>query len=547
VAFLLVREKNNVIDKIPLYKDLFLIGRALENDLILTDTASSRKHSRIVKNPNGFHIEDMASANGTMVNGSIIREKHNLKDGDVVKIGDTELVFRDEEKPSKPAPGAPPGQGGQLKNLGTSQIIKPVRDITPDLEKSIADLSLSIVQERQMVKAPGAKPVVEKAKDTNFQILYQLGKILTTTSTLDQLLETGMRLVMEVLRADRGVMKIIDPKTGQLVTKATRVKGELQRFAGNIEISSTISNKVVEEKVSIMTADARNDPRFLQGQSIVAINIRGALCVPLWDEENVRGIIYVDNLMETNTFTESDLDLLTAVAHQIAIGLKKEELNNKIRREAVVRSNLERFHSPEELEMILKHGDKGFSMRETDASVLFSDIVSFTPMSETMKPTEVADMLNMYFSTMTKIIFKNKGSVNKYIGDGIMATFGAISDTDNGAENAVRAGCEMIMALKELHKSPELKQKFRIRIGVNTGPVVVGMLGPVERMEFTVLGDTVNLAARFESGGRPMGVCFGERTFKECGHKFRVQELGQTQLKGKALPIKLFGILLDNV
>jgi adenylate cyclase len=544
VAILLVREKNNVIDRIPLYKDVFYIGRALENDLILTDTASSRKHSRITKSGSNFFLEDLSSANGTLINGRDVKGKHQFREGDVVKIGDTELVYQDQAH----RPRAHMGGSDLARELGTSQIIKPVTGVSYDLEKSIADLSASIVQERSIVTEPDAPE--EAIKDANFRIMFQLGKILTSTGTLDELIETGMRLVMEVLKADRGILKTFDPATEKLVTRATRIKGDIKRFAGNIEISSTISSKVIREKVAIMTADAKSDPRFLQGQSIVTFNIRGALCVPLWDEENVRGIVYVDNLTEANTFTEGDLDLLAAVAHQIAVGIKKEELNEKIRHEAVVRSNLERFHSKEELEVILEHAHKGdgeaeFSMRESEASVLFSDICSFTPMSESMKPTEVANLLNRYFSTMTKIIFKNKGSVNKYVGDGIIATFGAFSDTDTGAENAVRAGCEMIAALMEMNKRFQLDVRFRIRVGINTGPVVVGMLGPVERMEFTVLGDTVNVASRLETAARPMSVCFGERTFRETGAKFRVQQLGEAQLKGKAKAEKIFGILFE--
>lgn len=556
MAILLVREKNTIIDRIPLYKDKFLIGRALENDLILTDTASSRKHSQILKSDKGFIIEDMRSANGTYVNGTLIHQKHMLVDGDVVRIGDTELVYQDEAQKAKssgvaaaaPAPASGMGVPG-YKDLGTSQIVKPVQEVAPDLEKSIEDLSASLVQERSAISAPGKPaPAEDKEKDKSFRILYTLGKILTSAGSLEELFDTGLRLVMEVFNADRSVLQIIDHDSKELVTKATRLKGEIERFAGNVEISSTISNKVIEEKVSIMTADAKSDPRFLQGQSIVTINIRSALCVPLWDEQEVRGIIYTDSLTEANAFTEKDLDLLTAVAHQIAIGIKKEELNEKIRHEAVVRSNLERFHSKEELEMILASGEGDeMAMRETTASVMFSDICSFTSMSEKMKPTEVATMLNTYFSTMTKIIFKNRGSVNKYIGDGIMATFGAFSDSDSGAEDAIRAGCEMVMALKELNKKSENTSKFRMRVGINTGPVVVGMLGPVERMEFTVLGDTVNVASRMESAAQAMSVCFGEKTFLDTKGKFKVQELGSTQLKGKSAKAKLFGILLENL
>jgi adenylate cyclase len=564
VPILLVKEKNNIVEKLALYKDQFSIGRALDNDLILTDTSSSRLHSRLIKDGSGYYAVDMNSSNGTFVNGVLIRGRTRLKDSDIVRIGDTELIYKDPQQdaaPGKAPQGEKPNIFQQLEKLpgpnvgGPEPPGKRIERNVHDLEKQEEQFGQSFADVKETAVAETAKkpsaPQMDRATQ-NFFILYRLGKELNKAQNLDEMLSRALELVFGVLKAERGAILLIETDergTMTLVQRAQRYKGDIKRFAGEIKVSTTICHKVINDRLAILTADARSDDALDGAMSIVQLNIRSAMCVPLFDEETVRGLIYVDNLTETDSFIETDLELLTAVASQMGLFIKKDELTKKFTEEAIMRANLERFHSQEEVEAMLAHAKDsgevkvmGLGVKETEGTVMFSDIVSFTPLSEKTSPAVLADLLNNYFSRMTKIVFDNKGMVNKYIGDGIMAIFGANDSESSGAIEAVTAGLAMLEEMQNFYNEVEPKYHFRIRIGINTGPIVAGMIGSINKMEYTVLGDTVNVASRLEGKAEPNGLVLGEMTRKHVEDKFPILEIGEVALKGIARKTKAFGI-----
>jgi adenylate cyclase len=553
---LLVKEKNNIVEKIALYKEQFSIGRALDNDLILTDTSSSRLHTRLVKDGPGYIAMDMNSSNGTFVNGVLIKTRVKLKDTDVIRIGDTELIFKDPQAQAAPAEqDERPSIFSELEKLpgGQEPTGSRIERGVDDFEKAEEQFGQSIVGDKQ---APASAPQSSAAQldraTQNFFILYRLGKELNKAQNLEEMLDKSLVMVFGVLKAERGSILLLEPDEGghmQLVQKAQRYKGDIKRFAGEVRVSTTICNKVINDRLAILTADARSDTALDAGMSIVQLNIRSAMCVPLWDEETIRGLIYVDNLTETDSFTETDLELLTAVASQMALFIKKDELTKKFTEEAIMRANLERFHSKEEVEAMMIHVKQSGEVRsvalevqEVEATVLFSDIVSFTPLSERTPPKTLAELLNKYFQKMTEIVFANQGMVNKYIGDSVMAIFGANTPDSPGALEAVTAGLQMLAGMEDFYKEVDTKYHFKIRIGVNTGPVVAGMIGSMQKMEYTVLGDTVNVASRLEGQAEPNDIVLGELTKKYVKGKFPILEIGEIALKGVARKTKAFRI-----
>jgi adenylate cyclase len=142
---------------------------------------------------------------------------------------------------------------------------------------------------------------------------------------------------------------------------------------------------------------------------------------------------------------------------------------------------------------------------------------------------------------MAKIIFANKGMINKYVGDAILAVFGVFS-ADNGAENSTQAAIQMVNALLELKKKDKSFKDFNVRIGVNTGVMVCGNIGPLERIEYTVLGDPVNVASRLQSLAEPNSTLIGENTFNSLETEVQAVCLGQTALKGKQQKIKVYKV-----
>src|SRR5262249_41472831 len=212
-----------------------------------------------------------------------------------------------------------------------------------------------------------------------------------------------------------------------------------------------------------------------------------------------------------------------------AVAVERARLNQKILAEEKKRERLGRFLSPQGTNRILATSDsQGAALgvpEEKSASILFADIVGFTTMSEKMSPQAVALLLNDYLSRMTDIIFKYEGTLDKYIGDAIMAVFGAPLEMSDHAARAVKAALQMQERLQEFN-SEHREHHLRIRIGINSGRVVAGEIGSVNKKEYTVLGDTVNTASRLESSvAKPGMVVIGENTHELVKDQFQCRSL----------------------
>jgi adenylate cyclase len=175
--------------------------------------------------------------------------------------------------------------------------------------------------------------------------------------------------------------------------------------------------------------------------------------------------------------------------------------------------------------------------------LLFSDIRGFTTLSETRPPAEVVAILNRYFTRQVEVIFKHGGSLDKYIGDAIMAFWGAPLDDPEHAKNAVACALEMadtLLAFKA--ELGELGASFDVGIGVHSGPAVVGLIGSEIRREYTSIGDTVNLASRIEGLTKQAGrrILVSRETMEQCRGAFDFVSCGTFQAKGRAQPVELF-------
>ncbi|HWK30969.1 MAG TPA: adenylate/guanylate cyclase domain-containing protein, partial [Terriglobales bacterium] len=206
------------------------------------------------------------------------------------------------------------------------------------------------------------------------------------------------------------------------------------------------------------------------------------------------------------------------------------------------RGALNRYMSPQIVDYVLENvnlaGNRG------ELSILFSDVRSFTTMTEAAEPMELIRTLNEYLAEMTDVIFKYGGVCDKFIGDGILAYWGGITPGDNHAEQASRAALEMLERLKVLNEGfkAEGRKELAIGIGINTGQVIYGEVGAGRRKEFTVIGDPVNLAARLESQTKDFGVCLiiSEFTAAKLNGDFQLRPLGGVKVKGKTVETKIF-------
>jgi len=289
------------------------------------------------------------------------------------------------------------------------------------------------------------------------------------------------------------------------------------------------------------------DSRFDLEKSVILQRIRSAMCVPLWKKDEIIGVIQLDCVRYDKQFNQDDLQLLQAIGSQMAMIIEQASLNEQIREEEQMRSRLERFHSPQVIEMVIKGGqetkDNIMEPKDLTATILFSDIIGFTRLSEKMPPREINMILNQYFSKMTDIIFSHDGTLDKYMGDGLMAVFGAPMEKEGDAERAISAALEMREELAAMKRMLGPDRIFNIRIGINTGRIVAGNIGSPRRLDYTVIGDPVNIASRLESLAEPNQILIGEETYRYTKKKFKIKKYGPRLVKGKSSEIMVYEVV----
>ena len=233
------------------------------------------------------------------------------------------------------------------------------------------------------------------------------------------------------------------------------------------------------------------------------------------------------------------LTIILAYTHKFVLENRSKEK---------VKSAMGKYMSEDVMKRVVMNIDNlGLGGKKATVTVLFSDIRGFTSMSEQMSAQQVSEILNEYFTAMEPIISKYNGIINKFIGDAIMAVFGEPIQDKNHAQNAVKCAYEMLEKVKELQKKwvKENKPKIEIGIGINTGEVFVGNIGSINRMEYTVIGDTVNLASRLESYNKvyKTKLLISPTTYEEVKSFTDVIKISDVQIRGKSHKMDIYEVL----
>jgi adenylate cyclase len=535
------------------------IGRGQDCDVVLQDPIVSRHHAKIVKEGNDYILRDLGSHNGTRVNGRLIHSvqlDHNYE----IRIGKSKLTYLTEGSVPSPRTATlfvtqeSDLEKWQQQTINISQQANCLADshellmsIAPSLKRRRRGLSVAAQREAHPAEDKSDVSTLERMNKVLF-VLYEVSSQLNSSLDFDDLLQKIMDFLFMVIDADYGSLLLIGEEgEDDFIPVVLKSRDEKMKPEEEMRISRTILNKVIQEKVALLTSDAMEDSRLAEAMSIVKKGIRSAMCVPLFAKENVIGAIQLNSTRMDNVFTIEDLDLLKTIGCQMAMIIGQARLNQQVQEEERLRQRLERFHSPQVIEMIVKDHqeakDELMDAKELTTTILFTDMVKFTSLSERMHPREVNQLLNQYFSKMTEIIFEHNGTLDKYIGDGLMAVFGAPVEEKDDAERAVRAALKIREEFLNITNETVSDKKFDVRIGINTGKVVAGNIGSPMRMDYTVIGDPVNIASRLESIAEPNKIYIGEETYKQVKDKFKVREVGPTKLKGKREEIMVYEVL----
>lgn len=501
------------------------IGRNPECRVRLSDPWISRLHAKVVSDGDSCRLMDLDSNNGTSVNGDRISRK-KLSHGDMLMFGRTSAKFLEDEL------------DGVTRDVSDSllkaqdTVLRNIRQLQAELASPKSD------------QVPGRpSPVLVSPVRRQLRVLNEIGKVLTHRFDLDTVLKAIMDLVIVNAGAWRGYLFLLDEE-GSLKPRILRQRGS--DLEPSVEVSKTIINTALNDRVAILTVNAQEDLRFRDSKSIIAHAITSCICVPLWLEDRVLGVIVLDANMLEHAFSEEELDICTAVGYQIALAIEEYRLREVIREEEEKRRALLRHFSPDVASMLMSSAEMEKDPLEVglrEVTVLFADIQGFTSKSETLSPMEMANLLNGYFKLMAEAIFKEDGTLDKFIGDGVMAIFGAPYSHEDDPERAVRCALRMYHYLKSYNDTLPAGMQLKIRIGINTGTVVAGNFGSLQRMEYSVLGDGVNVAARLQGLAEPGTILIGRDTFDKARGKFFFRPLGTKPVKGKANEVEVYEVL----
>ncbi|MGE3949949.1 MAG: adenylate/guanylate cyclase domain-containing protein [Pyrinomonadaceae bacterium] len=547
----------------------YSIGRAKENDIVLNDRRASRKHARVISEGDGYtivdgHIENgslVRSVNHVFVNGSPTLERR-LEPGDAIVIGESRLEFATPEPP-KPAAPLPEvlkvsassdeydPETAKIASEGVNYDDKPLGYTQVQISAN------EIIGRQTHLSIETASATPEEVKDLRrkakmLELLYEMSKSIGTVFDLKEIFEKATDLIFRGTPADRVVALIADETIDgkildySLFPIAVRTRDEsTDKVTAHLTISRTITQKVMREKVAVLSQDAKTDDQFLGSDSIVSQGVRSTICAPLITESNVHGVLYADRLDPFASFTPDHLEMISAVAAQTALTVETVKAHKRLAREEVARANYSRF-MPEYVVKQLLESPNSFRLGGVNqqVTVLFADIRGFTAISEKANPEKVVNLLNRYFSVMTEIIFEFGGTLDKYIGDGLMAIFGAPTAGEEDALNAVKAAVTMQKRLATLNT--ELRSEgyanISVGIGLHTGEATIGYIGSNQRSEYTAIGDTVNLASRLESNATGGQILMSEATAAASGNLIPVNTRDPLTVKNRTQPVNVLEV-----
>jgi adenylate cyclase len=498
-------------------QDSTSIGRMDTCDVRILDGLISKRHAEIVHANGNWTLRDLNSSNGTVVNGRRVHAV-DLAEGDEIVLGSARLRFT-LAAPTRSSPQV------ELVDSGAPQV-----QATLDRRQRERFAPVEQVSDFEQLKRDYEK----------LRIANELNRAIGLEPDIDKLLSRLLDETFKLLPADRGVILLMDPVTHQLTPRAVKhAQGQPEE---QINLSNTIINQVFQSGQSVLTMDAMMDKRFSGAVSVIAGGIRSTMCVPMIYQSRLLGIVHIDSQFATNAFSEKDLQILDGVAAQAAQAIDNAYKAKQIERSALARRDFERLLPPEIVEQVVSGNmrlERGGELRDT--TIMFTDVRGFTAWSERHEPSHIVAVLNDYFELMVDSIHRHKGTLDKFMGDGIMALFGAPISYTYDAHNAVACALEMMQFVTQFNSEQTSPgEHFSIGIGINTGPVVAGYMGSSKSMEYTAIGDAVNLASRLCSAATPGQILITAETAQHLAGRFEMYPLQPIMVKGKSQAIPLF-------
>jgi PAS domain S-box-containing protein len=501
----------------------------------------------------------------------------------------------------------------------------------------------------------------------NLLALASIGQVVNSTLDLDDVLRIVMDTIVRLTGAERGFLMLRDAH-GALNIRLARNWEQETLEPSEAALSHTVVNRVINEGEPVLTTNAQADPRFGGQDSVIALNLRSILCVPLKMKGEVIGVIYADNRVRTGLFTEIEKNILAAFANQAAVAIENARLFESVKysllqvselknlmedvfssiASGVITTDLEDcvtltnraaeailgvgrsellgrrvsevhllgdLNIPHYLDGVRQHnrqiiglqftpaapGRAPLSLRfnlsplkdvtgttrgvvivmeditetrrleaqrrlfermvsplvidqlnpdelhlggtRTHITTLFADIRGFTSLSERTDPETLVAVLNRYLGVATEAVLAEEGTIDKFLGDAVMAFFNAPIAQSDHTLRAVRAALRMISAVKDVQVGLPAEFQLSIGVGIHCGEAVLGLVGTQKRLEYTAIGDSVNIAKRLQENAGEMQILISDAAYECVGHRVKARPWQSIHAKGKKEPLNVFEVL----
>jgi adenylate cyclase len=473
----------------PLRPGVLSIGRDEASDVVISDNLVSRAHAELEVDAAGRRVvlTDLGSTNGTFVNHQPLTASKPCEVGpdDAIRIGFHELsVDRLAEKTQ-------------------------VTTITESLSVSQAMVLESLDRHAVLL----------------YEIIDRLNKVFD--------IEGALREIAALMQRSLGVERC-----------GIFLQHQFKDFAG-LSFPTTYARRAIQKREAIFIPKLTVSTAQDVSQSAGMLHIRSLVCVPAILNEQVLALIYLYNTSSKGRLLDkNDLHVAVAVAHLAALTIERVNMAEKLQDQEKVHQLLRRFLPPADahtmLDGYLRTGALP-ELSEQTATVLFADIADSTHLAETLGPRQFGAILNRYYQDMTNIVFEHGGLIDKYLGDGVMAVFGLSGGQEDVEKRAVQAGLMMLQRLEANFLNEG--NPITVGVAVNTGPVMAGYVVTQERVELSVLGDTVNVASRMEALARPNRLFVGPLTFRAIQGIFETRSIGPVEIRGRREPVEVHEVI----
>jgi adenylate cyclase len=362
-------------------------------------------------------------------------------------------------------------------------------------------------------------------RNKELETIYRIDRIRDSGLGFQPMLNAVLNELCQAITAEVGFIMLFDEMGQQLELKAS-TESDIFAIAGHYRLVQETANEALWKAMLINRRDL--DPR-----------IHSIICIPLILRETIIGIFGAVNGPKLRAFDSEDEIMLTAIASQIDTAIFESLEKRKLR------SAFERSVGPQVMEAILASGKEFLKGERSQVTVLFSDMRGFTSVAERTEAESLVTVLNEHLEAMTSIVMKHEGTLDKFVGDEVMALFGAPLPLKDHALRAVRTALEMQHAHKELmaHWEAAGQEAVPIGIGINSGDMIVGQIGSSKFTDYTVIGDNVNVGARLCGVAQGHQILISEPTYELVHHAVVVNELVPIQVKGRVQPVQTYEVI----